>query len=118
MKSFQHALERQEKRLNGFGIDLGPYKGREFVKWEKNPSVKCDFSNSPTTSIKQFRYGELRARHGSEKGFFPWKMSEFPLACSCPEVEKGVLGPGEQTPFQACVGAGAQQPWALRCCLP
>jgi len=99
--------------MNGFSIDLGPYKGREFVEWEKYHS-----SNSHTTSIKQFQYGELRTKHRWEKGSFHLKVFEFPLASSLLEVEQGVLSPGAETAFQACVGAGTWQLLALFCCFP
>lgn len=69
----------------------------------KKRSVKYDFSKSPTTSIKQLQYGELRARHGSEKGSFQWKVFEFPLVCPPLEVEQGLLSPGTETPFEACM---------------
>lgn len=54
----------------------------------------------------------------AQKKSFQWEMFEFPLACSCPEVEQGLLGPGAETPFQACMGAGTQQLWALPFCFP
>lgn len=79
---------------------------RQRICWVgKKPSVKYHFSSSPTTSIKQFQYDELRARHGSEKGSFQWNVFEFPLTCSSPEVEQAVLSPGAETPFQGHVGA-------------